>query len=61
MTFFPLRLPAFRTKTRRMGKVLRVTPTAISYYTDRDREVRSLSLFFQEELLYVNLFGVARS
>jgi hypothetical protein len=24
------RLPAFRVKTRRMGKVLRVTPTAIS-------------------------------
>jgi hypothetical protein len=39
-----LRLPAFRTKTRRMGKVLRVTPTAISYYTNRDRQVRTLSL-----------------
>ncbi len=39
------RLPAFRTKTRRMGKVLRVTPTAVSYYTDRDWQVRTLSLF----------------
>jgi hypothetical protein len=38
------RLPAFRTKTCRMGKVLRVTPTAISYFTDRDRQVRTLSL-----------------
>jgi hypothetical protein len=37
------RLPAFRTKTRRMGKVLRVTRTAISYYTDRDRQLRELS------------------
>ena len=37
------RLPAFRTKTRRMGKVLRVTPTAISYYTDREQQVRTLS------------------
>ena len=34
----------FRTKTRRMGKVLRVTPTTISYYTDRDRQIRALSL-----------------
>jgi hypothetical protein len=38
------RLSTFRTKTRRMGKVLRVTPTTISYYTDRDRQVRALSL-----------------
>jgi hypothetical protein len=35
------RLSTFRTKTRRMGKVLRVTPTTISY---RDRQVRALSL-----------------
>ena len=38
------RLSTFRTKTRRMGKVLRVSPTTISYYTDRDRQVRALSL-----------------
>ena len=34
----------FRTKTRRMGKVLRATPTTISYHTDHDRQVRALSL-----------------
>ena len=38
------RLSTFRTKTRRMGKVLRGTPTTTSYYTDRDRQVRALSL-----------------
>jgi hypothetical protein len=38
------RLPAFRTKARRMGKVLRVARTTVSYYTFRDREVQRLPL-----------------
>jgi hypothetical protein len=38
------RLPAFRTKTRRMGKVLRVTHTTVSYYTYRDRQIQTVPL-----------------
>lgn len=38
------RLPAFRTKARRMGAVLRVTHTTVSYYTYRDRSVQTLHL-----------------
>lgn len=38
------RLPAFRTKARRVGKVLRVTHTTVSYYTYRDRQIRTVPL-----------------
>jgi hypothetical protein len=38
------RLPAFRTKTRRLGKVLRVTHTTVSYYTYRDRQIQTVPL-----------------
>lgn len=38
------RQPAFRTKARRMGKVLRVTHTTVSYYTHRDRQIRTVTL-----------------
>ena len=38
------RLPAFRTKARRMGKVLRVTQQTVSYYTYRERQIRVASL-----------------
>ena len=34
----------FRTKARRMGKVLRVTMSAVSYYTHRMRQVHVLSI-----------------
>ena len=33
---------AFRTKARRMGTVLRVTHTAVSYYTYRDPEIQTV-------------------
>jgi hypothetical protein len=33
----------FRTKAQRMGKVLRVTQSAISYYTYRDRQIHIVS------------------
>jgi hypothetical protein len=36
------RLSMFRTKTRRIGKVLWVTPQTISYYTYRARYIRVL-------------------
>jgi hypothetical protein len=36
-----LRHPAFRTKAQRMGRVIRVTNTSISYYTWNDRTVRA--------------------
>lgn len=35
-----VRLPNFRTKSRRMGTVLRVAEGRVSYYTYRDRQVR---------------------
>ena len=38
------RLPAFRTKARRMGKVLRVAHRAVSYDTDRERQIRVVPL-----------------
>jgi len=38
------RLAPFRSKARRMGKVLRVTRRAVSYYTGNDREIRVLPL-----------------
>jgi len=38
------RLGLFRTKARRMGKVLRITRSTGNYYTFRDREVRTVSL-----------------
>jgi hypothetical protein len=38
------RLPAFRTKAHRVGKVLRVTHTTVSYYTYRDRQIRTVPL-----------------
>lgn len=34
----------FQTKARRMGKVLRVTQSTISYYTQRNRQVQVVSL-----------------
>ncbi len=34
----------FETKARRMGKVLRVTQSTISYYTQRNRQVQVVSL-----------------
>jgi hypothetical protein len=37
-------LSAFETKARRMGKVLRVTHTMVSYYTYRERESRTVRL-----------------
>lgn len=37
-------LSPFCTKARRMGKVLRVTHTTVSYYTYRDREIQTVSL-----------------
>lgn len=36
-----LRLPEFRTKASRMGKIIRVRPTAVDYY-ERDRRVHTL-------------------
>lgn len=38
------RLAPFRTKARRMGKVLRITRRAVRYYTCNDREIRVLPL-----------------
>jgi hypothetical protein len=38
------RRPAFRTKARRMGKVLRITQRTVSYYTYRQRQIRAVSL-----------------
>jgi hypothetical protein len=38
------RLAAFQTKARRMGKVLRVTHTTVSYYTYREHETRTVPL-----------------
>jgi hypothetical protein len=38
------RLAAFQTKARRMGKVLRITHTTVSYYTFRERETRTVPL-----------------
>ena len=38
------RLPPFRSKARRMGKVLRVTHATVSYYTYRDRVSQTISL-----------------
>lgn len=37
-----LRHPAFRTKAQRMGHMIRVTSTAVSYYTWNDRRVRTI-------------------
>jgi hypothetical protein len=34
------RLPAFRTKARRMGTVLRVTTETVSFYTHDDRDIQ---------------------
>lgn len=39
-----LRLPEFRTKAGRMGKVLRVTRESVSYYTHRSREIHVIRL-----------------
>ena len=38
------RLPVFRTKARRMGKVLRVVRRTVGYYTHRERQIRVLRL-----------------
>jgi hypothetical protein len=38
------RLPAFRTKARRMGKVLRVTRRPVTDYTYRERQIRVVPL-----------------
>ena len=38
------RLASFQTKARRIGKVLRVTHTTVSYYTYRERETRTVPL-----------------
>ncbi len=38
-----LRRPEFRTKAKRMGKVIRVTGTEISWYSYDDREVRVIA------------------
>ena len=38
------RLPAFRTKARRMGKVLRIAQRTVSYYTYRERQIRVVPL-----------------
>jgi hypothetical protein len=38
------RLPAFRTKSRRMGKVRRVTRRTVTYYTYRERQIRVVLL-----------------
>jgi len=38
------RLAAFQSKARRMGKVLRVTHTTVSYYTYREHETRTVIL-----------------
>jgi hypothetical protein len=35
---------AFRTKARRMGKVLRVAQRTVSYYTYRERQIRVVPL-----------------
>jgi hypothetical protein len=37
-----LRLPTFRTKASRLGKVFRLTPTHIEYY-ESDRQVHTLT------------------
>jgi hypothetical protein len=37
-------LPSFRTKARRMGKVLRVAHRTVSYYTYRERQIREVPL-----------------
>ena len=39
-----LRLPALQTKERRMGKVVRVTHSTVSYYTYREREIRTVPI-----------------
>ena len=39
-----LRLPAFLTKVRRMGKVVGVTHSTVSYYTYREREIRTVPI-----------------
>lgn len=38
------RLPSFRTKARRMAKVLRVAQRTVSYYTYRGRQIREARL-----------------
>jgi hypothetical protein len=38
------RLPRFRTKARRMGKVLRVAHRTVSYYTYWERQIREMPL-----------------
>ncbi len=38
------RLPAFKSKANRMGKVIRVAEETIFYYTHQDRHVRKLNL-----------------
>jgi hypothetical protein len=37
-----LRLPEFRTKAKRAGKVIRVTHQEVSYYSFEDRQIRML-------------------
>jgi len=36
-------LPEFDTKTKRMGKVIRITTQRISYYTFNDKEIKQLT------------------
>jgi hypothetical protein len=38
------RVPALRTKAQRMGKVVRVTQTTVSYYTYRERTTQTVYL-----------------
>ena len=42
-----LHRPELRTKAQRMGKVMRVTHADMSYYTFRDRQVRTMPLTAQ--------------
>jgi len=39
-----LRRPEFRTKAKRMGKVIRITRQAIQYYTFKKRPLRTITL-----------------
>ena len=42
-----LRRPELRTKAQRMGKIMRVINNDLSYYTFRDRQVRTIRLTAQ--------------
>jgi hypothetical protein len=42
-----LRRPEFRTKAQRMGRIMRVTHDAITYYTFSDRQIRTMPVVVQ--------------